>query len=194
MIFLIFTYVLFNSPYESFKRGSQPSPWVGPGKPNLPLGLRGKAGGGARVTAGPKRPHLSVCPGQSSLSAGALRYRAWAQSWSSAYPFPHFWPPKDCFTSGRLNRHMPMPFCRLASRSFLLQLLNIMGNGNLREGGRMSVVREQNGLCITLLVPVCVVPTGILWAGGHSLSKQSSCWMHTTEGELSRFAVGMLHM
>ena len=28
------------------------SPWVGPGKPNLPLGLRGKAGGGARVTAG----------------------------------------------------------------------------------------------------------------------------------------------
>ena len=45
------------------RRGSQPSPWVGPGKPNLPLGLRGKAGGGARVTAGPKRPHLSVCPG-----------------------------------------------------------------------------------------------------------------------------------
>ena len=30
------------------RRGSQPSPWVGPGKPNLPLGLRGKAGGGAR--------------------------------------------------------------------------------------------------------------------------------------------------
>ena len=45
------------------RRGSQPSPWVGPGKPNLPLGLRGKAGGGARVTAGPKRPHLGVCPG-----------------------------------------------------------------------------------------------------------------------------------
>ena len=36
------------------RRGSQPSPWVGPGKPNLPLGLRGNAGGGARVTAGPK--------------------------------------------------------------------------------------------------------------------------------------------
>ena len=30
---------------------------------NLPLGLRGKAGGCARVTAGPKRPHLGVCPG-----------------------------------------------------------------------------------------------------------------------------------
>ena len=43
--------------------GSQPSPGVGPGKPNLPLGLRGKAGGCARVTAGPKRPHLGVCPG-----------------------------------------------------------------------------------------------------------------------------------
>ena len=26
------------------------------------LGLRGNAGGGARVTAGPKRPHLSLCP------------------------------------------------------------------------------------------------------------------------------------
>ena len=35
-----------------FKTIGQPSPWVGPGKPNLPLGLRGKAGGGARVTAG----------------------------------------------------------------------------------------------------------------------------------------------
>ena len=30
--------------------------------PNLPLGLRGKAGGGARVTAGPRRPHLGLCP------------------------------------------------------------------------------------------------------------------------------------
>ena len=37
--------------------------WHCPGKPNLPLGLRGKAGGCARVTAGPKRPHLGVCPG-----------------------------------------------------------------------------------------------------------------------------------
>ena len=42
--------------------GSQPSPWVGPGKPNLPLGWRGKAWGCARVTSGPKRPHLGVCP------------------------------------------------------------------------------------------------------------------------------------
>ena len=34
------------------------------GSPIFPSGgLRGKAGGGARVTAGPKRPHLSVCPG-----------------------------------------------------------------------------------------------------------------------------------
>ena len=44
-------------------RGSQPSSWVGPGKPNLPLELRGKAGRCARFTAGPKRPHLGVCPG-----------------------------------------------------------------------------------------------------------------------------------
>ena len=45
------------------RRGSHASSWVGPGKPNLPLELRGKAGGCARVTAGPKRPHLGVCPG-----------------------------------------------------------------------------------------------------------------------------------
>ena len=31
------------------RRGSQPSPWVGPGKQNLPLGWRGKAGGCARA-------------------------------------------------------------------------------------------------------------------------------------------------
>ena len=43
--------------------GSQPSSWVGPGKPNLPLELRGKAGGCARVIAGAKTPHLVVCPG-----------------------------------------------------------------------------------------------------------------------------------
>ena len=36
---------------------------LAPGKPNLPLDLRGEAGGCARVTAGPKRPHLVVCPG-----------------------------------------------------------------------------------------------------------------------------------
>ena len=36
-----------------------------PGKPNLPFELRGKAGGCARVTAGPKRPHLGVsCIGE----------------------------------------------------------------------------------------------------------------------------------
>ena len=45
------------------RRGSQASSWVGPGKVNLRLELRGKAGGCARVTAGPKKPHLGVCPG-----------------------------------------------------------------------------------------------------------------------------------
>ena len=45
------------------RRGFQASSWVGPGKPNLPLELRGKAGGSARVTTGPKRPHRGVCPG-----------------------------------------------------------------------------------------------------------------------------------
>ena len=39
--------MLFRSILE-LRRGSQHSPWVGPGKPNLPLGLRGKAGGCAR--------------------------------------------------------------------------------------------------------------------------------------------------
>ena len=51
------------SPVPTTAAGGPQQPhWSGPGKPNLPLGLRGKAGGGARVTAGPKRPHLSVCP------------------------------------------------------------------------------------------------------------------------------------
>ena len=45
------------------RRGFQASSWVGPGKPHLPFELLGKAGGCARVTAGPKRPHLGVCPG-----------------------------------------------------------------------------------------------------------------------------------
>ena len=33
------------------------------GSPIFPSGCEGKAGGCARVTAGPKRPHLGVCPG-----------------------------------------------------------------------------------------------------------------------------------
>ena len=47
-------------------------PWVGPGKPNLPLGLRGKAGGCARVTAGPKRPHPGLCLGPNVPLKGLL--------------------------------------------------------------------------------------------------------------------------
>ena len=53
-----------------FRRGSQPSPWVGPGQPKLPLGLRGKPGGCARVTAVPKRPPLVVCPGPNAPLQG----------------------------------------------------------------------------------------------------------------------------
>ena len=45
------------------RRGFQASSCVGPGKPNLPFELRGKAEGCTRVTAGPKRPHLGLCPG-----------------------------------------------------------------------------------------------------------------------------------
>ena len=45
------------------RRGIQASSCVGPGKPNIPFELRGKAGGCTRVTAGPKRPHLGLCPG-----------------------------------------------------------------------------------------------------------------------------------
>lgn len=53
---------------------------------------------------------------------------------SSTYPFPHLRPPEDGLTSGRLKRHTPTPFCRLASRSFRLQLLNSTGKGYLRRG------------------------------------------------------------
>ena len=42
--------------------------------------LRGWAGS----HSAPRRLDVQLWPGQSSLSAGALRYRAWAQSWSSA--------------------------------------------------------------------------------------------------------------
>ena len=52
------------------RRGFQASSCVRPGKPKLPFELRGKAGGCARVTAGPKRPHLGVCPGPNSPLMG----------------------------------------------------------------------------------------------------------------------------
>ena len=42
-------------------RGFQASSCVGPGKPNLPFELRGKAGGCARVTAGPKSHKPKMC-------------------------------------------------------------------------------------------------------------------------------------
>ena len=45
------------------RRGSQGASRAAPGKSNHPFELRGRAGGCARVTAGPKRPHLGVCPG-----------------------------------------------------------------------------------------------------------------------------------
>ena len=43
----------------------------------VPLGLRGKAGGGARVTAGPKRPHLGVCPGPNIPLQGPKGDQSW---------------------------------------------------------------------------------------------------------------------
>ena len=49
-------------------RRFQASSCVGPRKPKLPFDLQGKAGGYSRVTAGPKRTHLGVCPGPNSLS------------------------------------------------------------------------------------------------------------------------------
>ena len=51
------------------QRGSQPSSWVRPWKPNLPLELRGKAGDCARITAGAKGPHLGVVPFSSLLQS-----------------------------------------------------------------------------------------------------------------------------
>ena len=52
------------------RQGFQASSCVGPGKPNLPFELRGKAEGCTRVTAGPKRPRLGVCPGLNSPLKG----------------------------------------------------------------------------------------------------------------------------
>ena len=47
----------------------------GPGKPHLPFELLGKAGGCARVTAGPKRPHLGLGPGRNVPLQGRQGYR-----------------------------------------------------------------------------------------------------------------------
>ena len=49
--------------FLELRQGIQASSCVGPGKPKLPFELGEKAGGCARATAGPKRPHLGVCPG-----------------------------------------------------------------------------------------------------------------------------------
>ena len=75
--------------------GAAPSP----GKPNLPLGLRGKAGGCARVTAGPKRQTLSVngwwapwealCP--DPLAARQRGARLLPSAW------PQVWGPPACW-------------------------------------------------------------------------------------------------
>ena len=45
------------------QRGIQASSCVVNGKSNLPLELRGRSGGCARVTAGQTTPHLGLCPG-----------------------------------------------------------------------------------------------------------------------------------
>ena len=58
---------------------------VGPGKPNLPLEVQGISGGFARVTAGPKRPHLGLCPGPNVLLQGRQGSRA-----ESPHPVAHF--------------------------------------------------------------------------------------------------------
>ena len=53
-------------------------------QPNLPLGLRGKAGGCARVTAGPKRPHLSV----HSICQQIWKTQQWPQDWKRSVFIP----------------------------------------------------------------------------------------------------------
>ena len=55
------------------RRGSQPSPWVGPGKPNLPLGLRGKAGASLESLQG-RRCHLFLISSASVRSIPFLSF------------------------------------------------------------------------------------------------------------------------
>ena len=49
-------------------------------------------------------------PGQSSLSAGALRYRAWAQSWSGMGPLLSA--RGEVFVGGRRETLVSLAFCR----------------------------------------------------------------------------------
>ena len=56
--------------FSSYGGDFHASSFVGPGKPNRPFDWRGKAGGCARVTVGPKRPLLGVCPGPNSPLTG----------------------------------------------------------------------------------------------------------------------------
>ena len=76
------------------------------------LGLRGKARGGARVTAGPKRPHLSVCPpwGPPSLTSEARKLSLQRANAAQGPPTPAW-----CGPAGTLSilavTSMPGPLC-----------------------------------------------------------------------------------
>ena len=50
---------------------------------HYPFDWRGKAGGFARVTAGPKRPHLGLCPGPNVTLQGRQGYTIFFFSWLS---------------------------------------------------------------------------------------------------------------
>ena len=49
--------------FVELRRGFLASSCVGPGKPNLPFELLGRAGDCSRITEGQKRPHLGLFPG-----------------------------------------------------------------------------------------------------------------------------------
>ena len=94
------------------RRGFQASSCVGPGKPNLPFELRGKAEGCTRVTAGPKRPHLGLFrdltflsredrdlrvavqtpPGSQASPRGQAKYAALLSSRDADLLEPNEWP------------------------------------------------------------------------------------------------------
>ena len=64
------------------RRGFLASSCVGPGKPNLPFELRGRAGGCARVTAGQKKPHPGLCLGPN------VPLKGWLGSWGCILDSP----------------------------------------------------------------------------------------------------------
>ena len=154
------------------RRGFQASSWVGPGKPNLPLELRGKPGGSARVTTGPKRPHRGVCPGPNSPLKGRQGSRvsipdspggsglAWRGSKDSAF-----------LSSRDTDLLEPTEWtqgCR-ASSSVWREDSGLISRPGKKEGPHLTMTGASHGF------PQAAAPVGVFSRGTTRISGSLSC-------------------